>query len=76
MNKLQELKKHLKRGKVYRRADLSKWSASVDRHLDELVKEGTLHKLSQGLYFYPEITVFGNWPLTKSVIKIVTFCSP
>ncbi|WP_432671724.1 DUF6088 family protein [Flavobacterium sp. SM2513] len=68
MNKLQELKKHLKRGKVYRRADLSKWSTSVDRHLDELVKEGTLQKLAQGLYFYPEVTVFGEAPPEEEVL--------
>ena len=68
MNKLQELKKHLKRGKVYRRADLSKWSTSVDRHLDELVKEGTLQKLSQGLYYYPELTVFGETPPEEEVL--------
>lgn len=74
MNKLQELKKNLKRGKVYRRADLSKWSKSVDRHLNELLKEGTLQKLSQGLYFYPELTVFGKTPpeeatLVRSFLK-------
>ncbi|WP_219317571.1 DUF6088 family protein [Flavobacterium taihuense] len=68
MNKLQELKKHLKRGKVYRRADLSKWSKSVDRHLEELVKDGTLQKLSQGLYFYPELTVFGETPPEEEVL--------
>lgn len=68
MNKLQELKKHLKRGKVYRRADLSKWSKSVDRHLDELVQEGTLQKLSQGLYYYPEVTVFGEIPPEEEVL--------
>ena len=68
MNKLQELKKHLKRGKVYRRADLSKWSTSVDRHLDELVREGSLKKLSQGLYFYPEVTVFGEAPPEEAVL--------
>lgn len=68
MNKLQELKKHLKRGKVYRRADLSKWSTSVDRHLDELVKDGTLQKLSQGLYYYPELTVFGETPPEEEVL--------
>lgn len=68
MNKLQELKKHLKRGKVYRRAELSKWSTSVDRHLEELVKEGTLQKLSQGLYFYPEVTVFGEAPPEEEVL--------
>lgn len=68
MNKLQELKKHLKRGKVYRRADLSKWSKSVDRHLEELVKEGSLQKLSQGLYSYPELTVFGQVPPEEEVL--------
>ena len=68
MNKLQELKKHLKRGKVYCRADLSKWSKSVDRHLDELVQEGTLQKLSQGLYYYPEVTVFGDTPPEEEVL--------
>jgi hypothetical protein len=68
MNKLQELKKHLKRGKVYRRADLSKWSKSVDRHLDELVQLGTLQKLSQGLYYYPQVTVFGETPPEEDVL--------
>ena len=68
MNKLQELKKHLKRGKVYRRVDLIKWSKSVDRHLDELVQEGTLQKLSQGLYYYPELTAFGETPPEEKVL--------
>jgi hypothetical protein len=30
--------------------------------LDALVKDGTLQKLSQGLYHYPEKTVFGKTP--------------
>lgn len=68
MNKLQELKKHLKRGRVYRRAELSKWSKSVDRHLDELVRYGILKKLSQGLYYYPEVTVFGEAPPEEEVL--------
>ena len=68
MNKLQELKKHLKRGRVYRRADLSKWSKSVDRHLEELVRHDILKKLSQGLYYYPEITVFGEAPPEEMVL--------
>lgn len=68
MNKLEELKKHLKQGKVYRRADLAKWSKSVDRHLDELLKEGTLKRLSQGLYFYPELTAFGQAPPEENVL--------
>ncbi|MFN3640213.1 MAG: hypothetical protein ACK4UK_04780 [Flavobacterium sp.] len=68
MNKLQELKKHLRKGRVYRRADLSRWSKSVDRHLDALVTEGVLQKLSQGLYFYPEVTVFGEAPPEEEVL--------
>ena len=68
MNKLLELKMHLKRGKVYRRADLSMWSTSVDRHLDELVKEGTLQKLSQGLYYFPNLSVFGETPPDEEVL--------
>lgn len=37
---------------AYRRADLARWSTSVDRHLKELVESGTLKKLSGGLYVY------------------------
>jgi hypothetical protein len=62
MSKLTELKKHLKRGGVYRRADLEQWSNAVDRHLLALLKEGTLQKLSQGLYYYPKESVFGSTP--------------
>jgi len=68
MDKLQQLKKHLKRGQVYRRADLARWSKSVDRHLDALVNDGTLQKLSQGLYHYPEKTVFGKAPPAEDVL--------
>ena len=74
MTKLDQLKKHLKEGEVYRRTDLSKWSKSVDRHLAALVKDGTLQKLSQGLYHVPKPTVFGNAPpeetrLVRSFLK-------
>jgi hypothetical protein len=62
MNKLQEVKKHLYPGQVYRRADLMQWSKSVDRHLKQLVKDGTLNKLSGGLYYCPKETVFGKAP--------------
>lgn len=62
MSRLDELRKHLKRGNVYRRADLTGWSKSVDRHLEKLVTEGTLQKVSQGVYYYPKISVFGNVP--------------
>jgi hypothetical protein len=62
MSRLQELKSHLKAGQVYRRSDLTQWSSSVDRHLSELVKEGMLRKLSQGVYYYPKTSVFGAVP--------------
>ncbi len=68
MNRLEELKKHLKRGKVYRRDDLAKWSKSVDRHLDALVEEDTLQKLSQGLYYFPKLSAFGKTPPEEEVL--------
>ncbi|MGQ7944411.1 DUF6088 family protein [Flavobacterium sp. WC2509] len=68
MTKVEELKKQLERGKVYRRSDLAKWSKSVDRHLDVLLKEDTLQKLSQGLYYFPEETTFGQTPPEDEVL--------
>jgi len=62
MAKLDELKRHLKPGKVYRRENLSRWTSSVDRHLGELLREGTLEKLSQGLYYAPKQSAFGKTP--------------
>ncbi len=46
MIKLDDLKRHLKPGQAYRRADLARWSTSVDRH-------------AGGLYVYPKETAFG-----------------
>lgn len=59
---LQQLRRHLQPGKVYRREDLARWSRAVDRHLKQLVTDGTLTKLSGGLYGYPKETVFGRAP--------------
>ena len=74
MAKLQEFKRHLRPGAVYRRADLARWSNAVDRHLKQLVEEGTLTKLAGGLYGYPKETVFGKAPakddkLVESFLK-------
>jgi hypothetical protein len=74
MTKLEELKKNLNPGMVYRRSDFAKWSKSVDRHLEALLKEGTLQKLSQGLYYFPKETAFGKTPpeekaLIRSFLK-------
>ncbi len=62
MNKLDELRKYLKHGSVYRREDLAKWSNAVDRHIKQLVASGELVKLSSGLYLHPKKTVFGKAP--------------
>lgn len=62
MNRLRTLRTHLKEGRLYRRSDVGQWSKSPDRHLAELVKEGTLEKLSAGLYYYPKHTAFGTTP--------------
>jgi hypothetical protein len=62
MSKLQEVKKHLRPGHVYRRQDLARWSKAVDRHIKQLVEDGTLRKLAGGLYLRPKETVFGKAP--------------
>jgi hypothetical protein len=62
MRKLDELKRHLRPGQVYRREDLTRWSNAVDRHVRQLVDDGTLIKLAGGLYTYPKQTVFGKAP--------------
>jgi hypothetical protein len=62
MTRLQQLKRHLRPGKVYRREDVAQWSNAVDRHLRQLVEDGTLTKLAGGLYAYPRQTVFGKAP--------------
>ena len=62
MNALEGLKKQLKPGQVYRRADLEQWSNAVDRHLKRLGEDGTLQKMSQGVYYCPAKASFGNVP--------------
>jgi hypothetical protein len=74
MSALNKLKKHLRPGQFYRRADLLAWSNSVDRHLKQLVEEGTLTKQAGGLYYYPKPTSFGEAPaedekLVKAFLK-------
>jgi hypothetical protein len=59
MSKLDELKRHLRPGRIYRRSDLVKWSSSVDRHIKQLVESGKLRKLATGIYYCPKQTAFG-----------------
>lgn len=62
MNALEQVKHHLREGRVYRRADLEPWSNAVDRHLLQLQEDGVLVKLSGGLYYCPKMTAFGLAP--------------
>jgi hypothetical protein len=64
VTKLQELKSHLKKGRLYKRAELERWSKSVDRHLAELVSAGDLTKVGPGLYHSPKKNAFGDEPPT------------
>jgi len=68
VEQLDLLKRKLRPGGVYRRADLQQWSKSVDRHLQELVKDGTLEKLSGGLYYVPAQSTFGKVPAEEHVL--------
>ena len=62
MSRLDQLTKHLRPGRVYRREDLAQWSKSVDRHARELLDQGVLTKLRNELYYCPENSVFGQVP--------------
>ena len=54
MKRLDSLKKHLRSGRVYRRADLAQWSKSVDRHMHELVEQGGVAETSKWVVLLPQ----------------------
>lgn len=68
MASLQDLRKRLKPGGVYRRSELTHRAKSIDRHLNQLVKEGALQRVSRGLYYYPRTSVFGVIPPDESAL--------
>ncbi len=63
---LNSLAQSLQAGKVYRREDLTKFSTAIDRHLRELLNNGYLKKLAQGLYYSPRKSRFGSLPPSDS----------
>jgi len=68
---LEQLKRHLRPGRVYRRGDLLHWSQSVDRHLKKLTVDGTLQRLCTGLYYCPRTFEFGEAPANEhELIKV------
>ena len=75
---LEQLKRHLRPGRVYRREDLLPWSHSVDRHLKKLTVDGILQKLRTGLYYCSRKFEFGEAPadeheLVKAFLKTDRF---
>lgn len=78
MHSMKYLREHIKSGEVYRRSDLEYYSTAVDRHLIQLTQDGTLQKLSQGLYYAPKKSKFGFVPpddhkLIESFLKDKSF---
>jgi hypothetical protein len=74
MRKVENLKSHLRPGRLYRRSELEKWSRSVDRELAELVSAEVLVKVRHGLYECPKYSRFGLLPaapdkLVKTFLK-------
>ena len=68
MKSMKYLLQHIKPGSVYRRSDLEFYSSAIDRHLAQLVKEGTLQKLGQGMYYAPKVSKFGTAPPEDDVL--------
>ncbi len=59
---METLRQHIKPGQVYRRSDLEYYSSAIDRHLGILIKDGSLVKLNQGVYYAPKSSKFGVVP--------------
>jgi len=68
MNSLSKLKQHIRRGKPFRRKDLEAYTGSVDRQIKELLSHGIIRKVSQGLYYRPKKTRFGELPPDENAL--------
>ena len=64
----EQLKAHLRPGRVYRREEFLQWSNAVDRHLKTLTGEGVLKKLRTGLYYCPRKFEFGEAPAEEHAL--------
>lgn len=69
---METLRQHIKPGHVYRRSDLEYYSSAIDRHLGMLTKDGSLIKLSQGVYYAPKSSKFGLVP-PDDVVLVESF---
>lgn len=69
---METLRQHIKPGNVYRRSDLEYYSSAIDRHLGMLTKDGSLIKVSQGVYYAPKSSKFGLVP-PDDVVLVESF---
>ena len=76
MERIEQLKNHMRPGRAYRRAELLRlpFSSSLDRDLRSLVAAGEVEKAGGGLYFRPRTSRYGPLPaeqndLLKSFLK-------
>ena len=58
----------LREGRVYRTGDLARWSESPARLAQRLVREGTLRRITRGLYYVPIASRFGPAPVPDEVM--------
>lgn len=70
-SKATPLVRHVRAGKVYRREDLVPYSSNVNRELQQLVAQGSVQKLAQGLYYKPKKNVFGDVPPSEGDLLAV-----
>lgn len=69
---METLRQNIKPGHVYRRSDLEYYSSAIDRHLGMLTKDGSLIKISQGIYYAPKSSKFGLVP-PDDVVLVESF---
>lgn len=69
---METLRQNIKPGHVYRRSDLEYYSSAIDRHLGMLTKDGSLIKVSQGVYYAPKSSKFGLVP-PDDVVLVESF---
>jgi hypothetical protein len=55
-------------GRVYRTADLKRWSTNPTRTAERLVAAGTLRKLRHGLYYHPQLSKWGVVPPAREEV--------
>ena len=65
----------LEKGRVYRTKDLKKLSSNPTRLAQDLVQEGKLRKLRNGLFYVPKKGAFGDVPPSEDAILKALFGS-